>query len=145
MDAILSADGNTLSGTMTIGGATLPFELRRQPGPPAPPPAESQKAIAGAREVLGLLRAGKFEDIVREFDTTMKAALTVDTLKGLWASVRVQVGEYKSELSTRVALAGNLTAVTLGCQFEKASIDVLVVLDPENRIAGLQFIPRNPA
>jgi uncharacterized protein len=98
--------------------------------------------VSHARRVLDLLRQEKFADVAKEFNAQMAAALPAQTLAQVWAAMRAQVGEFKSESSQQSANAGGVNVVTLGVQFERAAANMVVAFDAENRIAGLQFVPR---
>jgi len=98
--------------------------------------------VSHARRVLDLLRQEKFADVTKEFNAQMAAALPAQTLAQVWAAMRTQVGEFKSESSQQSANAGGVNVVTLGVQFERAAANMVVAFDAENKIAGLQFVPR---
>jgi hypothetical protein len=98
--------------------------------------------VSHARRVLDLLRQEKFADVAKEFNAQMAAALPAQTLAQVWAAMRTQVGEFKSESSQQSANAGGVNVVTLGVQFERAAANMVVAFDAENKIAGLQFVPR---
>lgn len=145
--ATLSEDTNKLSGEVTKGGAPLRFELTRQQGPPLPVSSSGSDdhTLAHARRLLDLLQQQKFEDVVKDFDPQMTAALPVNTLSQTWTTIRAQAGEFKSELSQKVNQVGPLTIVTLGCQFERAALNMVVVFGADEKISGLNFVPRPPA
>jgi alpha-beta hydrolase superfamily lysophospholipase len=108
--------------------------------------AQDNPAIGHAARVLDLLGAGKFEDVAAEFNAKMAAAMPVARLRDVWTAVRGQAGALTSIISQRVVTqpTGNLTVVN-ACQFEKATLNVMVSFDPENKIAGMNISPRAPA
>jgi dienelactone hydrolase len=58
-------------------------------------------------------------------------------------SLRQQVGPFTSMLDERVTTpAAGVTAVALGCQFEKTALNVIIAFDGENKIGGLRMVPR---
>src|SRR5205085_1214959 len=65
--------------------------------------AQAQDAVAHARQVLELLRQEKFADLVKEFDAQMTAGLPPQALAQTWASLRAQVGDFKSEVGQQSA------------------------------------------
>ena len=138
----LSADANKLTGDFVEDGKSYPFELTRQSGPPRPAPSPADKALTHARHVLELLRQDKFADVEKDFNAQATTALPNGTLRQRWSALRTQVGEYKSEISHTVDQVANVRIVTLGCQFERGAYNVLVVLADDDKIAGLQFVPR---
>ena len=56
------------------------------------------------------------------------------------------MGAFTSFIDQRVTTpAAGITAVILGCQFEKTALNVILAFDAENKIAGLRFTPRAAA
>jgi dienelactone hydrolase len=104
--------------------------------------AQSSEPVAHARRILELLQQGKTPDVAREFNAQMAAALPAEVLGQVWLSLGSQVGALKSEISQQSASSRTGTAVTLGLQFERAALNMIVVIDADNKIAGLQFVPR---
>jgi uncharacterized protein len=104
--------------------------------------AQTQDSVEHARQVLNLLRQEKFADLAKEFNAQMTALLPTPVLAQTWAAMRDQLGEFKSELGQQSASAGGMTVATLGVQFERAALNMLVSFDAEQKIAGLQFLPR---
>ena len=104
--------------------------------------AQAQDAITHAHQVLDLLRQGKAADVAREFDATMTAGLPPQVLAQVWPGLQAQAGAYKSELGQQSAGIRGGTAVTLGLQFERAALNMVVVFDANNKISGLNFAPR---
>ena len=110
--------------------------------------AASQQPIAVERgkAVLELIRAGRFEDVTKQFNAQMTAGLSAAQLRQMWANLSQQVGALESIVDERVATpAPGITAAVLGCQFEKAALNVIVAFDAENKIGGLQIVPRPSA
>jgi hypothetical protein len=142
----LSADANKITGTFVRDGSSFPFELTRQPGPPQPATlSKSERALTQARRVFELLRQEKFADVAKEFNVQAAAVLPTAALSQKWSALRAQVGAYKSELSKTVDQAGTFTVVTLGCQFERAALNIMIVFGPDEKIGALEFVPRPAA
>jgi hypothetical protein len=104
--------------------------------------AQAQDSVGHARQILDLLRQEKFSDVAKEFNPQVAAGLPAPALAQAWSALRTQVGEFKSEIDQQSAAIRGGTAVTIGAQFERAALNIIVVFDPENKIAGLQFVPR---
>jgi len=138
----LSADANKMTGTLAENEKSYPFELTRQPGPPPPALTPADKALNHARRTLELLRQDKFADVEKEFNAQAAAALPNGTLRQRWSALRTQLGAYKSEISHTVDQVGNLKIVTLGCQFERGTHNLVMILAEDDKITGLQFVPR---
>jgi dienelactone hydrolase len=104
--------------------------------------AQSQEPVAHARRILELLQQGKAPEVAKEFNAQMAAALPPEVLGQVWASMGAQVGAFKSEIAQQSASVRTGTTVTLGVQFERAALNMVVAFDADNRISGLQFGPR---
>ena len=104
--------------------------------------AQSSEPVAHARRILELLQQGKAADVTREFNAQMAAGLSPEVLGQVWSSMGAQVGAFKSEIAQQSASVRTGTSVTLGLQFERTALNMLVLFDADNKIAGLQFVPR---
>jgi hypothetical protein len=100
---------------------------------------------AHARHVLELMTTGKFDELFKEFNAQMAAALPPERLEQTWATLQAQAGPYKSVVDQRVQSIQGMTAVITGVQFERTVANYIVAFDADGRIAGLQFTPRPAA
>jgi dienelactone hydrolase len=100
-------------------------------------------AVAVARVTLERLVKGEFDAVVATFDEKVAAALPEAKLRATWEAVQGQVGMFRRAHDPRVASKAGLQIVQMTVEFERASLDMQVVLDGSGRIAGLGF--RNPA
>ena len=107
----------------------------------APQPQDPPE-VQHARNVVEQMRAEKFDEVAREFDAKVASLMSAARLGEVWAMLRQQAGAFESFIDHRVSAAGGITAVVLGCRFEKTSLNVMVAFDAENKIAGLRFAPR---
>lgn len=129
-------------------------------GPAAPaatvsPTAAASTAKLSEQEALAL--ADKFYDLsaVQQdtagayalFDDQMKAAVTESQLKDLWATLPQQAGAFQSRSAATLALRKDpYQRVIIPLQFEKAALDMLVVVDlTTGKISGLFFQPNQDA
>jgi uncharacterized protein len=101
--------------------------------------------LTHARSVLSLLRQDRSADVANEFNAQMAAAVPPATLSQVWPRLQTQAGAFKSELDHQIANTRDGTAVTIGLQFERATLNIVVVFQPDNKISGLQFVPRAAA
>ena len=97
--------------------------------------------ILAARAFIDLLVKKNFESAVAQFDETMKGAMPVAKLAETWNTVQAQAGAFKQTGKARTEKRGSYTVVSVTCDFEKAALDIKVVFDQSNRIAGLFFAP----
>jgi dienelactone hydrolase len=110
------------------------------------PCARSNTAVDHAKRVLDLLGHDKFDEVAGEFNAPVAAAMSASQLRVVWSTLRQQVGAFTSFIDQRVTTpAAGITAVILGCQFEKTALNVILAFDAENKIAGLRFTPRAAA
>lgn len=113
---------------------------------PHPVQAQESDPAGHARRIVDLLSAERFDDVAKEFNAQVAAALPAAQLRDVWSALRQQVGPFTSFIDQRVTTpAAGMTAVVLGCQFEKAALNVIVAFDGEQKIAGLHFVPRPAA
>jgi len=109
--------------------------------------APDNPAVTHAKHVFDLLTMQQFDDVAKELNAQMAAAINASQLRDIWSSIQAQAGNFVSYVDDRVATPSpGVTAVVLGCRFEKATLNALVAFDADNRIAGLRLTPRqNPA
>lgn len=104
-----------------------------------------QPLVARAKVVVDQLVAGDTAPIVAQFNDQMKAALTEDRLKQTMVAVMAQAGAFKSQTSARGQAQGNFRVIIVSCAFEKSVVDVTVVFDAADKIAGLSLRPAAPS
>src|SRR5262245_56971298 len=108
-----------------------------------PARAQDQSAADRGKRVVEMLRQDKFADVAADFNAQMTAALPASQLQLVWATLKVQAGEFQSYIDQQTQAAPNgITATIIGCQFERAALNVIVAFDAANKIAGLRFVPR---
>jgi len=97
------------------------------------------------KRIFQQFRDEKFDEVAKEFNAQVAAALPVAQLRQVWSTLSQQVGPFKSFIDERVTTpAAGTTAVILGCQFENTALNFIVAFDGENKISGLRFTPRTP-
>ena len=102
-----------------------------------------ESAVDHARRVLDLIRDEKFDEVAKEFNAQVASALSASQMREVWSTLRQQVGPFTSIIDQRVTTpAAGITAVVLGCQFEKIALNLIVAFDAEQKIGGLRFAPR---
>jgi hypothetical protein len=105
--------------------------------------AQEGPAVEHAKRIVDRLAQDKVDEVASEFNAKVAAAMSASQLREVWSAVRQQTGKFTSFIDHRVTTpAPGITAVSLGCQFEKTAMNVIVAFDAENRIAGLRFAPR---
>lgn len=102
-------------------------------------PAADLRA-AGA-QFVDLLAASDFAGALARFDSAMTGTLPQPKLEAAWQTVQQQAGPFKKQLRARVETIAGYNVVFVTCQFEHANLDVKVVFDARQQVAGLFFVP----
>jgi len=97
-------------------------------------------AGAGAR-FADMFFKEDFAGAVAQFDATMKSALPEPKLREVWQSLQKQAGPFQEQLGTRVTEQKGYKIVFVTCRFERAVLDMKVVFDSKNQVAGLFYVP----
>lgn len=98
-----------------------------------------------ARSVVEQLARGDFAGVWRLFGPEMRAAMTEDALRAAWAGVTTQAGPLKAITGVRAEVRGPYRVGIVTCQLERALVDVQLVFDSTDRIAGLFIRPSGAA
>lgn len=122
-------------GILFLVLASQPIVLRSQGA------SSQDDLIAAARAFVELLVKKDFTSAVTTFDDTMKTAMPEAKLQETWNAVVAQVGAFKQVVKTRTEKRGAYTIVFVTSDFQNTSLDIKVVFDQANRIAGLFFSP----
>jgi hypothetical protein len=101
--------------------------------------AESPEARA--RAFVDLMASGQFPQAFESFTPQMKAAMPVDRLSATWNRLTGQAGPFQRQIATSVVPRGVLSVVVVTCEFERATLDVQVTVNPANLVGGLFFRP----
>src|SRR5262245_52670492 len=121
-------------------------------GPASPPPASTPESPepgeapartieALARDIAAQLARGDAEAVTARFDDTMRSALPVAQLTQVWASLETQLGAFDRIGNTRRRRVQGLDVVLVRMAFERGEVDLKIVFDAEERIAGLFVVP----
>ena len=90
-----------------------------------------------ALEALEAWRSGRDEELIAQFDDTMRAQLPPDRLAQTWPQLAGLVGAYESCGDPVVRPFGEHTVVNVPMEFEGGPMTGRVVFDADGRIAGL--------
>src|SRR5262249_494647 len=107
--------------------------------------AQQTPPVEHAKRILELLKQDKFDDVEKEFNAQVAGLLPSSQLATVWKAVLGQAGAFTSIIDEQVRTPGTMTSVILGCQFEKTALNVIVTFDADDKIAGLQLVPRTAA
>jgi dienelactone hydrolase len=90
-----------------------------------------------AEDFIHQIVEGDFAGACRRFDGNMAQVFSEAKLKETWLQLVSQVGSFQEIGSSQASERQGQRIVTVTCQFEKAPIDIHVVFDPNDQIAGL--------
>ncbi|HEX3577003.1 MAG TPA: DUF3887 domain-containing protein [Thermoanaerobaculia bacterium] len=105
--------------------------------PPAPDPALE----SAARELLANFVAGRYDDVGKAFDDTMRKQLPPSALADLAASVADTFGTYQSVTAVKQIANPPYRVVELTVAYTKRAASFRVAFDPKNRVVALQLSP----
>ncbi|HVH99831.1 MAG TPA: alpha/beta fold hydrolase [Enhygromyxa sp.] len=95
-----------------------------------------------AKQIVAWIDAGEHAKVRELFDDAMNKAIpNDDTLAAMWTAIEAQFGQYRQQLGTTVEQKDPYTIALVTCAFEKSPMDVRVVFDAGDRLAGLQVTP----
>lgn len=106
-----------------------------------PPAADAQPR---GRVVVNQLVNQEFDKVWAAFGPQMKAAMTEARLRETWTGMGAQTGAFKQITTSRAEARGTYRAVIVTCAFERAAVDISVVFDAADLIAGLSMRPAQP-
>lgn len=96
---------------------------------------------ADAKAFVQELDAGEFGAAAARFGPVMGNAMPEAKLRATWNLLTDQIGPLQQVTGVRQEPAGPYRAVFVTSRFERATIDVKVVFDAQDRITGLWFLP----
>lgn len=94
-----------------------------------------------SREFINLLVKKEFSSATWVFNDSMGKVLSPGQLKKNWTMLTSQVGNFKKQGLFRKLKNKQYDIVFITCEFEKATIDIKVILDSGMNVAGLFFLP----
>lgn len=94
-----------------------------------------------ALELLNNMAGGRYNDAVSRFDSVMSTRMPAETLQQVWEALQKQVGKYLEYQDYRLEDNPPYHSIYLVCRFEKTLLDMKVVFNRHNEIAGLFFLP----
>lgn len=106
------------------------------------PRAQDDPAIEHAKRVFDLLEQQKFDDVAKEFNAQVSTAMSAAQLADVWKALHQQFGAFRAFIDQQVRTQGAVTAVVLGCTFEKSELNAMVAFDGDDKIAGMRILPR---
>lgn len=98
-------------------------------------------AVNRAEELVAELVDCRWEEVRRDFDDRMRAAVGEDELRLAWAQVAGSVGRYERTGEPYARSTGDYTVVHVPLDFEAGERTVLVTYREDGQVAGLWIRP----
>jgi pimeloyl-ACP methyl ester carboxylesterase len=143
----------TALGLACDRGSATQSDAKTEPDP-APTPAQEDPQEdpvdidheRTAKQIVEWIEAGEHAKVRELFDDAMNKAIPNDALlAGMWTAIETQFGQYRQQLGISVQQQDPYTVVLVTCAFDKSPMDVRVVFDASDRLAGLQITPSQSA
>lgn len=106
-----------------------------------PQAGAAQDVTALGRSVIEQLTHEEFAKVYALFLPPVQAAMPEDRLKATWATLGAQVGAFKKVVGGRVEDHGAIKTAVTTCEFDRATIDIVLAFDASGKIAGMNFRP----
>lgn len=103
--------------------------------------SRSEELTALATKLVESTVAGDFSTAVEDFDSAMKDVFPSELLRDTWNSLILQVGAFQKQTGTHMEKIEGYEIIYVTCEFEHSMIDIKVVFNAENQVAGLFFVP----
>lgn len=107
--------------------------------------AWAQAPTERAVQVLDQLDAGQFEEVAATFSPEMAAAMDVNTLGQVWASIPQQLGALQSRGEPVANQQDGHDIIVVPLQYERAAANAIVTFDGGGQLAGLLIQPAQAA
>lgn len=108
---------------------------------PAATPVSAPELETAARTFVDFLVESKFEEACGMFNEEMAAAMSPAELKATWDKLIGQIGAFREVTESKVTKEGGHKVVDVTCNFAEGPINIRVVFDKEEKVAGLWFRP----
>ncbi len=94
-----------------------------------------------AKQIVAQLVAQDFAGPVARFDDKMREALPAERLSSVWQQIGAQAGAFRSITGARTEARGEYRIVILTCAFENLPLDIKIVFNAGDLVAGFFFSP----
>jgi pimeloyl-ACP methyl ester carboxylesterase len=102
---------------------------------------QSEDLPSQAKTLVTWMAMQQFSKVEAHFDSTMAAVLPASKLSAAWNSVIAEAGDFKTILDTRQDSVQGYRVVYVSCRFAERNLDVKLVFDAKDQVAGLFFVP----
>lgn len=123
-----------LLGSLVFGTAMPASALESILTAPGTTIAQSQTQEAIAQELIRLLAAGDFKTAATKYNAEQK--VTAENLEAEWSKFIDQHGAFQQQVEISKSV-DNVVVIT--CEFEKGTMNLIVVLDNNNEVISLNL------
>jgi hypothetical protein len=92
-----------------------------------------------AKDFVELLVQGDYAGVVNRFDGKMQEVLPEKQVEETWSALQDRFGHFQKQIGVRQTKEHGFDCVYVTCSFEKKNIDIKVVYNNEQKVAGLWF------
>ena len=103
--------------------------------------AQTKKNIETAKLLLKSFETAKYDKIIKDFDKTMKGALSEEKMKDIWSDLNTKCGVFQKYTEITTDKYDVYDIVYLLCIFKNTNLKMKVVFNTDHQIAGLFFVP----
>ncbi|KAA2238827.1 DUF3887 domain-containing protein [Chitinophaga agrisoli] len=100
---------------------------------------ESRKKITN--EILNNLVSEKYDDVRKDFHSSLKAGLPAEKIAEVWKSTIDVNGPFEKVLSTTMATVQGFNQVKLRCKFKNENATLEATFTEDDRVIGLYIKP----
>ena len=93
-----------------------------------------------ARDFVDLLVQGNYGRVVDRFDGKMQEALPEEKIEEMWTALQDKFGRFQKQVGVRQTREHGFECVYVTCSFDRKNIEIKVVYDNEQKVAGLWFL-----
>lgn len=134
---LLAASGCEQKAAAGGGGETKPQPLQLD--------AKAKlAATTTAQQFVASLSVKNYTRAVSFFTPMMRTQLPSGTLAGTWKKVLKENGEYVKMRGTRIEASEGYRVVFVDTEWAAATGEIKIVIDKQNKVAGLFFLPTTP-
>ena len=94
-----------------------------------------------AQQIVTQLAQGDFAAVEQCLADQIKSILSVEALRAVWQGLEQQVGAFQEQEKTSVLQTPQGLVQVVTCTFERASLDVNVILNAAGKIVSLTIMP----
>ncbi len=106
----------------------------------------AQRSVAmTADHMVNAIIKGDFVTATKDYSPVMMAVMSPDRLRRNWVQITEKSGPLKSRSDWRQVKDGRYQAVYVTCEFEKATWCIRTIINTDNKIDGVWFLPPEPS